>query len=548
MKKIKNVFGTLIAMVCSTLCLWACQQDKAFTSGVKSQGREKMLTGRYEPTWESLSQYGKAPEWFRDAKFGIWAHWGPQCVPEAGDWYARLMYMEKENAYAYHNLHYGHPSQFGFKDIIPLWKGERWDPEALIRKFKEVGARYFVAMANHHDNFDLWNSKYHRWNSVNLGPKKDILEGWSKAARNNGLYFGVSVHAAHAWMFYEPAQGCDSQGPMAGVPYDGKLTAADGKGTWWEGYDPQELYAQNHPVAEVYSWEWGDKVSVPDVNYCQDFFDRHVDMINRYDPDLLYFDDTEPPLWPISVQGLRIAAHFYNKSIRDHGENQAVLTGKKLSEEHKDALVCDIERGVTNAIESHPWQTCTCLGFWHYDRWVYEQDRYKTAPTVIRMLVDIVSKNGNLLLSVPIRPDGTIDEKEELILQGIAAWMKINGEAIYGSRPWKIYGEGPSVDKGDQNQTESEEQIENSYTSEDIRFVEKNGILYAHVLAWPVDGSRVVIKSLATDSPLYEGEIGQVELLGHEGKLPFHRGSEGLEVTLPAEKPNEILPVLKIRH
>lgn len=507
------------------------------------QQHEVMLAGPYEPTWESLSQFKQAPEWFRDAKFGMWAHWGPQSQPEAGDWYARNMYKPDEKQFEFHRSHYGHQSEFGFKDIINLWKGEKWDPEAIVARFKRAGARYFVAMVNHHDNFDLWDSKYQNWNSVNMGPKKNILAGWEKAARNNGLYFGVSVHSSHAWMFYEPAQGADAEGPKAGVPYDGKITKEDGKGTWWEGYDPQELYVQNHPVSENYSWEWGDKVSVPTPEYMQNFFDRNVDMINRYNPDLLYFDDTVLPFWPIGDQGMRVTAHLYNKSVQEHGSNQAVVLGKVLKEEHMDALVWDIERGKCDSIQEKPWQTCTCLGNWHYDRNLYVNNGYKPASMVIQMLIDIVSKNGNLLLSVPMLPDGSFDDKVDAILDGITAWMDINKGAIYGTRPWKIYGEGPSVDTPD---TSDSEWRNTPYTSEDLRFVTKGDDLYVHALAWPATGNTILVKSLKKGSELYPDEISRVELLGSNAEVSFVRTEEGLSITLPSEKPNEILPVLKI--
>ncbi|MFB9079342.1 alpha-L-fucosidase [Flavobacterium procerum] len=206
--------------------------------------------GVFEPTWDSLSKY-IVPDWFRDAKFGIWAHWGPQCEPEAGDWYAREMYQEGSKKYKIHIEKYGHPSKFGFKDVINIWKADNWNPEELVNLYKDVGAKYFMAMANHHDNLDLYDSKYQpNWNSTKMGPKKDIIAGWEKAARKAGLRFAVSVHAAHAWSRFETAQRADTKGNYAGIPYDGKVTKADGVGTWWEGLDPQELYAQNHILSE----------------------------------------------------------------------------------------------------------------------------------------------------------------------------------------------------------------------------------------------------------------------------------------------------------
>src|SRR5437899_1165827 len=262
-------------------------------------GHEPMASGPFSADWKSLSAC-RTPDWFRNAKFGIWAHWGPQCEPEFGDWYARGLYEEGNDAYKHHLRKYGHPSVSGFKDVIRQWKADRWDPDSLVALYKKAGAKYFMALANHHDNFDLYDSKYQPdWNATKIGPKKDLIAGWSKAARNHGLRFGVSVHAAHAWTWYETAQGADKSGPYAGIPYDGRLTKADGKGKWWEGLDPQALYAQSHPLSKSgaeggvwdQQWDWGGGASIPDKAYCEKFYDRTIELINRYDPDMVYFDD-----------------------------------------------------------------------------------------------------------------------------------------------------------------------------------------------------------------------------------------------------------------
>jgi len=519
---------------------------------------ETMMEGKFEPTWESLAQYEQAPDWFRDAKFGIWAHWGPQCQPEQGDWYARGMYDEGSRQYKWHVENYGHPSEFGFKDVINLWKADKWNPDQLMALYKKVGAKYFFTLGNHHDNFDLWDSKYQHWNSVNMGPQKDIVAGWGKAARTNDMYFGISIHSAHAWTWMETSQRSDKEGPKAGIPYDGKITKEDGKGKWWDGYDPQELYVQNHPLSEesenthrIHSqWAWGNGASVPSEEYCQNFFDRNVEMMNRYNPDLVYYDDTSMPLWPISDAGLRAVAHFYNKSLKENnGKNEAVVFAKILTDEQKECLVWDVEKGVPDQIQEKPWQTCTCLGHWHYEKSVYDNNQYKSAKTVVHMLIDIISKNGNMLLSVPMRGDGTIDDKEEVILQNIADWMAVNSEGVYGTRPWAIFGEGPVAEASNPLHAQGfNEGKHKPYTAEDIRFVTKGNVLYAHVLAWPEDG-KLVIKSLAENNPLSEGEIKNIQLLGTNETVSFQRAENGLIVTLPsAIRPNEISLVLKIMN
>jgi alpha-L-fucosidase len=498
---------------------------------------EPIAAGPFKPTWQSLQQY-KVPDWFRNAKFGIWAHWGPQCEPEDGDWYARNMYVQGSKQNVFHVAHYGPPSQFGFKDVIHQWKAEKWDPDALMALYKRAGAQYFFALANHHDNFDLWDSKYQPWNAVRVGPEKDLIAGWAKAARAQGLKFGVSVHAAHAWSWYEVAQGLDKTGPLAGVPYDGKLTKADGKGTWWDGLDPQDLYAQTHVPSPDFEkanliharWYWNDGCSQPDQAYCDKFYDRTVDLINQAHPDLIYFDDTALPMWPLSDAGLKIAAHFYNSNMAAHGGKlEGVLFGKVLDEEERRTMVWDIERGQSDKIEPLPWQTDTCLGNWHYDRPLYDRNGYKSAATVIRTLADVVSKNGNLLLNVPVRGDGTIDEKERAIVEGIAAWMDVNKEAIFDTRPWKVCGEGPQLAAAAPltNQGFNEGKGKRA-TGADVRYTAKDNAVYAMVLARP--SGDVHLTALGTAAHPPGGAVIRVEQLG-VGPVKWSASDAALAIT-----------------
>ena len=519
-----------------------------------SEKNEPMMKGKFQPTWSSLETY-QVPEWFRNAKFGIWAHWGPQCVEGSGDWMARSMYLEGSAEYKYHVEHYGHPSEVGFKDIIPLFKAEKWNPDALVAFYKKIGAQYFFALGNHHDNFDLWDSKYQAWNSKNMGPKRDILAEWEQAARKYELPFGISFHADHAWTWYEPSQRYDRNGPKAGVPYDGTLTKADGKGKWWEGYDPQELYAQNHPMSKgswvdgmIHSqWAWGNGASLPTQEYCTNFYDRTVDAINRYNPDLIYFDVTVVPFYPISDAGLKIAAHFYNHNMATHkGKLEAVMLSKILDENQRKAIVWDVERGAPNEIMEQPWQSCSCIGGWHYNTSIYENNWYKSAADVVKLLVDIVSKNGNLLLSVPLRADGTFDEKEKKILNEFGDWMNINKEAILDTRPWEIFGEGPIAEADIKiNAQGFNEGSYSKATAQEIRFTQTKKDLYATVLAWPTE-KQILIKSLSDESKLFPGKISRVELLGY-GKVPFTRTDKGLLINMPDKQINKIAPVFKIK-
>ncbi|WP_243347373.1 alpha-L-fucosidase [Parabacteroides sp. FAFU027] len=551
----------LLSIICvlSSFCLQA-QENKPIIVQTDS---EPVAKGKFEPTWQSLSQY-KVPEWFRNAKFGIWAHWGPACQAEQGDWFARFMYNEGSDEYKWFVTHYGHPSKVGFKDVIHNWKGQNWEPDKLVALYKRVGAQYFFAMANHHDNLDMWNSKYQEWNTLRVGPGKDIIAGWAKAAKNQGLPFGLSVHAAHTWTWFETSQWSDKKGEFAGIPYDGKLTKADGKGTWWEGLDPQELYEQNHPLSAgndniesiwkpVFDeatktwrrqWDWENGASIPSQKYCEKFYNRTMDLINQFNPDLLYFDDDGLPLYQISDAGLKLATHFYNHNMATHkGKLEGVLFGKKLTAEQKKCLVWDVERGATNKIESAPWQTCTCIGDWHYNRAFYEQNRYKSAATVIRMLVDIVSKNGNMLLNIPVRGDGSIDDKEVVILDGIAAWMDVNKESIFDTRPWNVYGEGPSVEAAGSKVVEGFNEGNAKLNSKDIRFARKGNVVYATVMGVPAE--NISLKSLAKNGGALK--IKNIEMLGSNEKLSWEQNPESLVIRKPNRIPNNIAVVFKIQ-
>ena len=276
-----------------------------------------IAAGPFKPDWNSLTNY-QTPDWFRDAKFGIWAHWGPQCQPEHGDWYARSMYEEGSDDYKSHLAEYGHPSTNGFKDVIHVWQAEHFDPDRLLKFYKDNGAKIFMALANHHDNFDNFNSKYQPWNSVNVGPHKDLIGGWAKAARKNGLRFGVSVHASRAWSWYEVAQGADKTGPLAGVPYDGKLTKADGKGLVVGRPRPAgPLRPKSQArLQSPMGMGWLKVSSIPDAAYMEKFFKRTQQLWDDYHPDQIYFDDTVLPFVGVTDEvGLNLAAHFYNTRL-----------------------------------------------------------------------------------------------------------------------------------------------------------------------------------------------------------------------------------------
>jgi alpha-L-fucosidase len=467
------------------------------------------------------------------------------------------MYIQGEEDYEYHVKTYGHPTKFGFMEIDNLWKAEKWDPERLIGLYKRAGAKYFFALANHHDNFDMYDSSHHAWNSVNVGPKKDIIGTWSKAVRAAGLKLGVTNHASWASRWLQPAYGYDGEGPLAGVRYDAyTLTKADGKGKWWEGLDPQDLYTGNSvkmpdgltSAAAVQQWvnantSLAKSNPMPAADFCENWYQRCKELVEKYSPDVLYFDTNELPL---GQAGLDVVAHYYNLSAaRNGGVADVVVNGKHIEPAHVGSFVEDIERSTANAIRPDTWQTDTCIGDWHYSKAIADGNRYQTVATIVGMMTDIVSKNGNLMLNIPLRGDGSIDEHEEAFIAGLTAWMDVNSEGIYATRPWKIYGEGPSTTRP-AGRAGARGGAAPAYTAEDVRFTTKGDTLYAFVGAFP-DSKVAKIKSLATNSPQVAGaKVKNVSLLGYDGPVSFTQDERGLSVNLPDKAPSEHAVTLKI--
>jgi len=485
----------------------------------------------FQPTFKSLKQY-QCPDWFRDAKFGIWSHWGPQSVPMYGDWYARNMYREGEPQYLYHLRHYGHPSEFGYKDICKLWKAENFNPDELMELYHKAGARYFVAQAMHHDNFFNYETKLNRFNAVEMGPMKDICELWQAAAKKYNMPFGLTEHLSAAFTWWNTNKRSDKTGPYKGIPYDGN--------------DPEykDFYFDNAELADIEYDAFAPK------DYEGNFLDWYTEnkefhdywlkvmeeLIEKFEPDLLYSDGGIPFGHPTSANdyenyrtGLEAVAKLYNKSIEKHGENRAVYNQKDRREEVYTIGVLDIERSQLPNILPHPWQTDTCTGVWFYD----VRQEYKKPGHIVEILVDIISKNGNLLLNVLQRPDGTLDGETKYILEELAKWFAVCSDGVYETRPWKVSGEGKTkvfIDGFTEDKTE--------WDSSDYRFTVKGNKIYAFMLKAPENNVAIL-------TSFVDEKVKSVRLLG-EDVVPFSQEFGLLTVQLPKTLPTEYTNCLEI--
>ncbi len=460
--------------------------------------------GPFQPTWESLRNY-KVPDWYLDAKFGIFIHWGVYSVPAYdNEWYPRHMYVKGHHVFQHHLQTYGPQDKFGYKDFIPMFTAEKWQPKEWARLFREAGAKYVVLVAEHHDGFALWDSAYTDWNAVKMGPRRDIVGELAEAVRAEGLVFGVSYHRAENWWFYN----------------GGKEIPSDVQDPRYSG-----LYGPAQP-----------RETPPDEKFLTEWLLRACELVDKYRPQIFWFD------WYIAEQHkafepyLRLFAAYYYNRAAEWGIGVAI--NYKLHAFPEGTAVLDIERGKLDRMHPFFWQTDTsiCKRSWGY----IKNHDYRTPDSIVDDLVDIVSKNGCLLLNIAPRPDGTIPEEQQQILREIGKWLEINGEAIYGTRPWIVYGEGPTKVVGGM----FKELETPPFTGRDIRFTCKGKVLYAIALADP--GEEMLIQSLSTNLRLYEDEIAEVRLLGHDQPLEWKRDESGLRVKLPEKKPAPYAIAIKI--
>ncbi len=528
----------------------------------------------FAPTWDSLAQY-RSPAWFSDAKFGIFLHWGVYSVPAFGnEWYSRNMYVPGNKAFDHHIATYGPQSKFGYKDFIRMFKAEHFDPNAWVDLFAQAGARYVVPVAEHCDGFAMYASDITPWNAAQMGPHRDVVGELAQATRAHGLHFGVSSHTAEHWWWYGLGRTFPSDVREAiDHPAQNPLTA--------QLYGPAGSMSLPGPGQELNKMS-GDAAEPnpshlelwlpPDQPWLDNWLARNTELVDKYHPDFLYFDwwIGQPAYKPALQQ---FAAYYYNDAARRNAP-QPVLTYKQ-EDFPPNAATLDIERGKLDAQRLLPWQTDTSISV---HSWGYaEHDEYRTAPSLLQQLVDAVSKNGNLLLNVGPKSDGTIPEEARTVLLQIGAWLKVNGEAIYNTRPFTVFGEGPTVAPKDPTAKNRDIQ---TYTPQDIRYTVASkslGInklsadpkhpgapciaasprcvgssdssapsdIYATAMSWPTSGS-LTMHVLFTKNPYLPAPVCAVTLLGSgngaTSKIPFTQSPDGLHLTLPATPPESINP------
>ena len=471
-----------------------------------------------EPTWESMAANYQVPEWFQDGKFGVWMHWGvPSAIdenrPNDGSHYGRRMYGPSEDESGgqarmsqelsdFHAKRYGPPSEFGYEKLIPLFKGEKWDPDALVEFFKENGARFIMPVACHHDNFDMYDSS-NPWNSVKMGPHRDTLKEWKEAAYKYGLKFGVSTHLYWSPRFFKMARPYQKEGTLAW-----KLFQMD--------YDPKGYASQD-------SWN-------------QHWYDRCWEIIEKYDPDMFNNDAPFPDEKRGKGLGVKLFSSYINRDLKENKGKQTVVFSCKSGNLDKAAFTYNLERGSSADIQPEPWMWATDVsGGWFYRKGAKNR---MSIPVMVGNAVDAISKNGVVMMNVALRGDGTLPENQQAYLTAFGDFLKMNGEGIYGTRPWKIFGEGP-LEMKDGRQGENH----HDFSPQDIRFTQKDGVLYAFVLAPPT--GDIVVESLAAGG-LLERDIASIGLMGSDEKIIWKRSSDALVIKLPKKLPGRHVNAFRI--
>jgi alpha-L-fucosidase len=541
--------------------------------------------GPFMADWKSFTpdKLKPEPDWWREAKIGVWFHWGPQSMGRNGDWYARFLYQQPpqgrqgraNHRYMYdeHLRRFGHPSDFGYMDVLHAWKAPQFDPKKLMDLYADCGARFILVQGSHHDNFDLWNSKYQPWNAVNVGPKRDIVGEMFREARKHGFHVGMAFHADYSLWWYQPAFGCDKTGPKAGVPYDAATRSREsGKGKWWEGLDPKDLYGIDLKKEALPGKDIRAGFFTP-VNqlfihsdtrefakwYCLKWFNRMKQFVDDYDPDFVYTDGSEPftgrgtAMGVVSDAAVKVVAHYYNKRHAKNGtvDCMAVIKGGPRI----PGVAAPREGGYDGPINRSPWVWENCCG-----EWFFEENTYYSARPMVMQMIEAICRDGNFMFCISPTPEGTLEPGAETMWRDFGKFVNLNAEAIFGSRAWKVLGEGrtktdprrpngkPTLVLFPRNLGITPQADAFQMSTEDVRFTEgKDGSVYAFVMNVPKPGDTITIKSFGTDAKLLETPVTSVSLLGSSDALKWEQTPQALVVRSPAKIPLHYAAVFKVK-
>lgn len=504
----KKAIFLILGMVVAGIAVGCAREgEKVTTKKVKP-----VVKTTYTADWESLKKRNPAPEWFRDAKFGIYFHWGVYSVPAfANEWYPRNMYDVKSPEYKYHVKTWGEPNVFGYPDFVPMFKAEKFDANEWADLFQKVGARFAGPVAEHHDGFSMWASKQTPWNAKDMGPKRDIVGELEKAIRGRGMRFVTTFHHERNGL-YE-------------ITKDGK--------TYWTGhyefvkrYFPELLADPNRAIMYGY---------MPAEKFYQMWEDKLIEVIDNYHPDLMYFDswlDEIPDKYKMEY-----LAHYFNDAGNQYKE---VVVTYKQQDLPKGVGIEDYEKGRADKLTDYVWLTDDTIS---RGSWCWTQDLGIKKPVeIVRTMIDIVSKNGQLMLNISPKADGTIPENQKKVLLEIGDWMNKYGEAIYETRPFVDFGEGPTkMQSGGMFA-----RMQGGYNAKDIRYTRKGNTVYAMVLGWPGENTEVTMSIFGKAGKAENIKVKKVTMLGTKGKIKWQRNDTGLIVTTPAKKVDNLAIVFKL--